>query len=122
MSETISGEVIVDDDTYQTFIRHVFGIDGTGIGVDKITIDRVIFNGPATIIIWKNGDKTVVKCHDGDTYDNKVGFMYACTKRICELGGFGKPSKGNAKPFDSWMNAWCGRKATCYDNTQRAGK
>lgn len=78
---------------------------------DQITIKKVIFNGPATIIFWANGDKTVVKCHEGDTYDKRLGFMYACTKRICELGGFCKKSKTNQKPFDNWMDAWIDRKA-----------
>lgn len=78
---------------------------------DQTTIKKVIFNGPATIIFWADGDKTVVKCHEGDTYDKRLGFMYACTKRICELGGFCKKSKTNQKPFDNWMDAWIDRKA-----------
>lgn len=78
---------------------------------DRTTIKKVIFNGPATIIFWADGDKTVVKCHEGDTYDKRLGFMYACTKRICELGGFCKKSKTNRKPFDNWMDAWINRKA-----------
>lgn len=78
---------------------------------DLCTIKRVIFNGPATIIIWDNGDKTVVKCQNGDAYDKRTGFMYACAKRICEIGGFANPSKNNPKPFDSWMDAWVDRKA-----------
>lgn len=75
------------------------------------SIKKVIFNGPATIIFWENGDKTVVKCHEGDTYDKRLGFMYACTKRICELGGFCATTKTNKKPFDKWMDAWIDRKA-----------
>lgn len=78
---------------------------------DQTTIKKVIFNGPATIIFWADGDKTVVKCHESDTYDKRLGFMYACTKRICELGGFCKKSGTNRKPFDNWMNAWIDRKA-----------
>ena len=75
------------------------------------SIKKVIFNGPATIIFWENGDKTVVKCHEDDTYDKRLGFMYACTKRICELGGFCATTKTNKKPFDKWMDAWVDRKA-----------
>ena len=78
---------------------------------DRTTIKKVIFNGPATIIFWGDGDKTVVKCHESDTYDKRLGFMYACTKRICELGGFCKKSKTNRNPFDNWMDAWINRKA-----------
>lgn len=75
------------------------------------SIKKVIFNGPATIIFWENGDKTVVKCREGDTYNKRLGFMYACTKRICELGGFCATTKTNKKPFDKWMDAWIDRKA-----------
>lgn len=78
---------------------------------DQTTIKKVIFNGPATIIFWADGSKTVVKCHKGDIYSRQMGFLYACTKRICELGGFCKKSKTNKKPFDNWMDAWIKRKA-----------
>lgn len=77
----------------------------------QTTIKKVIFNGPATIIFWADGSKTVVKCHEDDAYDKRIGFMYACTKRICELGGFCTKSKTNVKPFDNWMDAWTERKA-----------
>ena len=31
-------------------------------------IKKVIFNDPATVVIWDDGTKTVVKCSEGDTY------------------------------------------------------
>ena len=42
---------------------------------DKNTIKDVIFNDPATIVIWKDGTKTVVKCQTetGDTYNKELG-------------------------------------------------
>lgn len=61
---------------------------------------RVTFNGPATIVFWDNGDKTVVKCSEDDTFDKKTGFLMAyyryhsrqtrtqvakALKRICEV-------------------------------------
>ena len=54
----------------------------------KIEFDRsvkfkeVIFNGPATIIYWKDGTKTVVKCTEGDTYNPEVGIAMATLKKI----------------------------------------
>ena len=36
-------------------------------------IKQVIFNDPATIIVWKDGHKTVVKCEKGDTYNKEFG-------------------------------------------------
>lgn len=49
----------------------------------KQFIDQVIFNAPATIIKWKDGTKTVVKCRQGDTYDKEVGFMMRIMKYLC---------------------------------------
>lgn len=43
-------------------------------------IDRVIFNKPATIIKWKSGDKTVVKCGPDDEYDPEKGFILCLVK------------------------------------------
>lgn len=45
-------------------------------------IDRVIFNDPATIIIWKDGNKTVVKRSEYDTWDPEKGFCMAVIKKL----------------------------------------
>ena len=45
-------------------------------------IDRVIFNDPATIIIWKDGSKTVVKRSDDDVWDPEKGFCMAVIKKL----------------------------------------
>lgn len=44
-------------------------------------INKVIFNNPATIVIWANGDKTVVKC-DGEKFDPEKGLAMAITKYL----------------------------------------
>lgn len=49
---------------------------------------RVIFNDPATIVFWKDGSKTVVKCQEGDTYDRKMGFAMCVAKKF--FGNTGK--------------------------------
>jgi len=53
-------------------------------GDDSIDIRprTIIFSPPATIIIWKNGDKTVVKCSEKDTYDKEKGIALCYMKRI----------------------------------------
>lgn len=48
----------------------------------KLKIDRVIFNGPATIVIWADGTKTVVKCSKNDIYDAEKGLAMAISKRL----------------------------------------
>lgn len=44
-------------------------------------IQEVIYNDPATIVKWTDGDKTVVKCHEGDEYDPKLGLLYCIAKK-----------------------------------------
>lgn len=43
-------------------------------------IKKVIFNGPATIVIWLDGSKTVVKCAEGDGYSKFSGLAIAICK------------------------------------------
>ena len=45
-------------------------------------IDRVIFNDPATIILWKDGSKTVVKRSYDDVWDSEKGFCMAIIKKL----------------------------------------
>lgn len=48
---------------------------------EKIEPEKVIFNNPATIVIWGDGTKSVVKCQDGDTYDPEKGLALAIAKK-----------------------------------------
>lgn len=47
----------------------------------KSGISRVIFNGPATIILWSDGTKTIAKTHEDDAFDPEKGFAVACAKK-----------------------------------------
>jgi len=44
-------------------------------------IERVIFNEPATIVYWKDGTKTIVKCQPGDDYDDEKGLALCIAKK-----------------------------------------
>lgn len=44
-------------------------------------IRQVIFNPPATIVIWRDGSKTVVKCGENDIFDPEKGLAMAISKR-----------------------------------------
>lgn len=44
-------------------------------------VKKVIFNDPATIVYWKDGTKTVVKCQNGDNFDSEKGFAMAFLKK-----------------------------------------
>lgn len=54
----------------------------------RFIIQDVIYNPPATIVKWKDGTKTVVKCNEGDEYDWEKGLALCVMKKI--YGNTGK--------------------------------
>lgn len=48
----------------------------------RMGIRKVIFNEPATIVFWSDGDKTVVKCKKGEIFDPEIGLMAAYIKHL----------------------------------------
>lgn len=60
-------------------------------------IENVKFNGPATIVFWSDGTKTVVKCGENDSLDREKGLAMAISKRM--LG-----NQGNyLNEFKRWL-------------------
>ena len=51
-------------------------------------ITKVIFNNPATIVMWSDGSKTVVKAGKDDIFDPEKGLAMAIVKKA--LGNTGK--------------------------------
>ena len=49
--------------------------------LSKMNIKKVIFNYPATIVLWMDGTKTVVKCQDGEVYDKEKGLAMCIAKK-----------------------------------------
>jgi hypothetical protein len=47
-----------------------------------LKIKKVIFNNPATIVIWDDGTKTVVKAQRGETFDKEKGLALAISKKV----------------------------------------
>ena len=43
---------------------------------------KIIFNYPATIVIWNDGTKTVVKCQEGESYDKEKGVAMCFMKKF----------------------------------------
>jgi len=65
--------------------------------INSEDIVEVIFNDPATIIKWKDGSKTIIKCQPGDKYDKEAGLALAICKKV-----FG--NKGNYNEvFKKWV-------------------
>ena len=48
---------------------------------EKMKIENVIFNDPATIVFWRDGSKTVVKAID-EPYDPEKGLAMAIAKKV----------------------------------------
>lgn len=59
-------------------------------------IKKVIFDGPATIIMWEDNTKTVVKCQEGDVYSKEAGMA------LC----FMKKALGNKSNFNNTFDKW----------------
>ena len=60
-------------------------------------IKNVKFNGPATIVFWADGTKTVVKCQDGDDYSEEVGLAMCIVKKAF----------GNTSKYNDIFKKWC---------------
>ena len=59
-------------------------------------IEKVVFNDPATIVIWKDNTKTVVKCQEGDEFDPEKGLAMAIAKKAL----------GNKSNFNNTIKKW----------------
>lgn len=59
-------------------------------------IKQVIFNGPATVVVWSDDVKTVVKCQEGDIFDREKGLAMAICKRLY----------GNESNFNNLIKKW----------------
>lgn len=78
-----------------TMFDDFYGADTTYmIGLPKI--EDVIFNGPATIVKWADGTKTVVKCCEGDTFDPEKGLAIAISKKAL----------GDCKEIKKWTKKY----------------
>lgn len=74
-------------DMYKKQVNAIYGLPPHLIMSDlskafKLPIKEVIYNKPATIIYWKDGSKTVVKCKEDEAYDKEKGFVMAVIKYI----------------------------------------
>lgn len=67
---------------YQKYNRgYEDGIDATLDALDPV---HIIYNPPATIVFWGNGEKTVVKCSKNEKFNKYHGFCAAVAKRLFE--------------------------------------
>ena len=66
-------------------------------GMCNVSIRKVIFNDPATIVLWSDGTKTVVKCGPDDIFDKEKGLAMAIVKKMA----------GSDSRFHKVFKQWC---------------
>lgn len=88
-------DVMRTKEMYRQMLNARYGIGTASLLPD---IDDVIFSGPATVVKWKDGTKTVVKCTKNDNFDPEKGLAMAIAKKA--LG-----NKGNYyETIRKWMH------------------
>lgn len=84
--DVVNGKITNDNGyTYRDFddvIKFLSGWYKFEKVTDDSIISRVIFNDPATIILWSDGTKTIAKTHGDDAFDPEKGFAVACAKKL----------------------------------------
>ena len=66
----------------------------------NMKIKNVIFNNPATIVMWEDGTKTIVKCGEGDAYDPEKGLAMAIVKKAL---GTNKSQSNYCNILKKWL-------------------
>lgn len=72
-------------DVMKAIERNTYGGDNKGKkmkGISSKNFKKVIFNDPATIIMWTDGTKTIVKAMEDDIYDPMVGLAMCICKKV----------------------------------------
>lgn len=90
-SKDVMQQFIVEEETimptkncsrgFQALIMDTFG-KGENKNMKELKYKKVIFNNPATIILWEDGTKTVVKCQNGETFDPEKGMAMCFMKKM----------------------------------------
>lgn len=87
-----STTTLIDDELLKSF--------GIALGVDfsknKVTVPmpkKYIINKGATVLIWDNGEKTIVKRCEDDEFNKRLGFLTAFFQHYCGM------SKNKANKF-----------------------
>lgn len=76
------------DEAFSGLVKSVNAIIGLTVNFGaKNAIADVIFNDPATVVVWADGVKTVVRCQKGDVYDKRTGLLLCIAKRSFGNGG-----------------------------------
>lgn len=78
----------------------------------KASIHKIIFNGPATVVFWTDGTKTIVRYNDEtETIDDREKAVFAaCAKKLLGTNATGSNYLDRIKPaFDKAQEEWTKR-------------
>lgn len=67
---------------YNNFSKTNYSSYGDCYSSKPLTIEKVIFNDPVTVILWSDKTKTVVRCGENEEYDHEKGMAMAISKKF----------------------------------------
>lgn len=89
---------VLSEDIEKTYAAKASIKDYNSVSTKIPEIKKVIFNNPATVVMWSDGTKTVVKAQGKSRYDKEKGLAMCIAKKA--LG-----NKGNYyNTFAKWLN------------------
>ena len=95
------------DDIQRNFLDKLIVNWSFGNGVTRNValetgIKKVIFNPPATIVLWEDGTKTVVKAQNDDEFDSEKGLAMAISKKaLGNKGNYCNEIKKWTEPYEA---------------------
>lgn len=78
--ESIASTMSLPEYRFTCIPRRWMPCDKVGMAT-RLEAKDVIYNKPATIVLWEDGTKTVVKCDERDEYDPKIGLALCYMKK-----------------------------------------
>ena len=71
--------------------------------MNSITVKKIIFHDPATIIYWGDGTKTVVKCMKGDEFNPELGVAMCMLKRMLDPPSYARYKKHTQEYVNEYL-------------------
>lgn len=83
---------VVDDTKFSNALKSIRkAVELTNQSPKPSLVEKVIVNGPKTIVFWNDGTKTIVSCREGEEFDIYTAFCAALAKKT-----FGSTSRAKA--------------------------
>lgn len=85
----------------------------TGLPYSLPKPTKLIVNGPATVILWDDGSKTVAKCNKDEPFDPEKGVAIAIAKRFVSSnklhmmfdGALSQINDSDNNPLNTWLES-----------------